>query len=76
MKITDVEGFILESPFENQPPEGSDEAHGVKHCFLLKVSTNEGLVGWSDVETRRTSPPQSSMPLRAGRGSSTDCGRS
>ncbi len=51
MKITDVEAFILESPHENRPPEGSDEAHGVKHCLLLKVSTDEGLIGWSDVET-------------------------
>src|SRR5262249_15959764 len=51
MKITNVEAFILESPFENRPPQGSDEAHGVKHCLLLKVSTHEGLVGWSDVET-------------------------
>ncbi|MBM4435667.1 MAG: mandelate racemase/muconate lactonizing enzyme family protein [Actinobacteria bacterium] len=51
MKITDVEAFILESPYENRPPEGSDEAHGVKHCLLLKVSTDDGLVGWSDVET-------------------------
>ena len=32
-------------------PEGSGEAHGVKHCLLLKVTTNQGLVGWSDVET-------------------------
>jgi len=51
MKITNVEALILESPYENRPPEGSDEAHGVKHCLLLKVSTDEGLVGWSDVET-------------------------
>ena len=51
MKITDVQAYILESPYENRAPEGSDEAHGVKHCLLLKVSTNEGLVGWSDVET-------------------------
>jgi len=51
MKITNVEAFILESPYENRPPAGSDEAHGVKHCLLLKVSTDEGLVGWSDVET-------------------------
>ncbi len=51
MKITNVEAFILESPYENRPPEGSDEAHGVKHCLLLKVSTDEGLIGWSDVET-------------------------
>ncbi|MFZ5495374.1 MAG: mandelate racemase/muconate lactonizing enzyme family protein [Verrucomicrobiota bacterium] len=51
MKITDVEAFVLESPYENRPPEGSDEAHGVKRCLLLKVTTDEGLVGWSDVET-------------------------
>lgn len=51
MKITNVEAIILESPYQNRPPEGSDEAHGVKHCLLLKVSTDQGLVGWSDVET-------------------------
>ena len=51
MKITNVEAFILESPFEIRPPEGSDEARGVKRCLLLKVSTDEGIVGWSDVET-------------------------
>lgn len=51
MKITNVEPFILESPFDIQLPDGSEEAKGVKHCFLLKVSTDEGLVGWSDVET-------------------------
>lgn len=51
MKISNVEAVVLESPYQNCPPEGSDEAHGVKHCLLLKVSTDEGLVGWSDVET-------------------------
>ena len=51
MKITNVEAIILESPYENRPPEGSEEAHGVKHCLLLRVSTDEGLVGWSDIET-------------------------
>ncbi len=51
MKITNVEAFILESPFENTAPEGSEEARGVKHCLLLKVSTDEGIVGWSDIET-------------------------
>lgn len=51
MRITDIEGFVLESPFQNKPPAGSEEAHGVKHCLLLKVSTDEGIAGWSDVET-------------------------
>ncbi|MBD1420896.1 mandelate racemase/muconate lactonizing enzyme family protein [Sphingobacterium chuzhouense] len=51
MKITNVEAFILESPYENTAPEGSEEARGVKHCLLLKVSTDEGIIGWSDIET-------------------------
>jgi L-rhamnonate dehydratase len=51
MKITNVEGIILESPYENKPPSGSEEARGVKHCLLIKVSTDDGIVGWSDVET-------------------------
>jgi L-alanine-DL-glutamate epimerase-like enolase superfamily enzyme len=51
MKITDVEPIILESPLENRAPERSEEAAGVKHCLLLKVSTDEGITGWADVET-------------------------
>jgi len=51
MKITDVEAMVLESPLENKPPEGSEEAAGVKHLLLLKLSTDEGITGWADVET-------------------------
>lgn len=51
MKITDVEAFVLESPFDIRPPVGDEEARGVKHCLLIKVSTDEGITGWSDVET-------------------------
>ena len=51
MKITDVEPIVLESPVENAAPTGSEEAAGVKHALLLKVSTDEGIVGWADVET-------------------------
>lgn len=51
MKIADVEAIVLESPFENRPPVDSEEARGVKHCLLLKVTTDEGIIGWSDVET-------------------------
>ena len=51
MKITDVEAIVLESPWENTAPEGSEEASGVKHCLLLKVSTDEGIPGWADIET-------------------------
>lgn len=51
MKITAIDAFILKSPYEIANPAGSEEARGVKHCLLLKVSTDEGIVGWSDVET-------------------------
>ncbi len=51
MKITAIDAFILKSPYEITNPKGSDEARGVKHCLLLKVTTDEGIVGWSDVET-------------------------
>lgn len=51
MKITDVEAMVLASPLENRSPEGSEEAAGVKHLLLLKVSTDEGITGWADVET-------------------------
>lgn len=51
MKITDVEPIVLESPYENLTPQGSEEATGVKHCLLIKVTTDEGVTGWADVET-------------------------
>ena len=51
MRIADVEAMVLESPYENRPPEGDEEAAGVKHLLLLKVTTDEGIVGWADVET-------------------------
>ena len=51
MKITNVEGFVLKSPEQYLDPSGSEEATGVAYCFLIKVSTDEGISGWSDVET-------------------------
>jgi len=51
MKITDVEAIILEAPEDYIAPRGSEEAPGVKYALLLKVSTDEGMTGWADVET-------------------------
>lgn len=51
MKITDVQGFVLRSDRMYGSPEKHEEASGVTYCFLLKVSTDEGIVGWSDAET-------------------------
>jgi L-rhamnonate dehydratase len=52
MKITDVEVMILEGAEAYRAPEGAEEAPGVQHLCLVKVSTDEGLVGWADVETQ------------------------
>jgi len=51
MKITNVEDIVLGAPKLYTNPTGSEEAPGVAYCFLIKVSTDEGITGWSDVET-------------------------
>lgn len=51
MKITDVEGIILDSRKEYGAPEGGEESAGVRYYMLLKVTTDEGIVGWADIET-------------------------
>ena len=51
MKITDVEAIILNSGLEYGAPETGEESSGVRQCVLVKVSTDEGITGWSDVET-------------------------
>ena len=51
MRISDVEAMVLESPYEFNTPEDHAEAHGVKYGLLLNVTTDAGVVGWSDVET-------------------------
>lgn len=52
MKITDVEVMILESPQEYAAPTAEEEAHGIRHLCLVKVSTDEGITGYADVETQ------------------------
>jgi L-rhamnonate dehydratase len=52
LKITDVEVMVLESPELYHAPDGAEEAPGVRHLCFIKVSTDAGLVGWSDVETQ------------------------
>lgn len=51
MKITNVEGFVLQSNEKYSNPVGAEEAPGVAYCFLIKVSTDAGITGWADVET-------------------------
>ena len=52
MKITDVESIILDTGKNYPDAKSAVEAHGVRFVCLVKVSTDEGIVGWSDVETQ------------------------
>ena len=51
MKITNVELFVLKSEGLYNNPEGSEEPSGPTYMGLVKVSTDEGLCGYSDIET-------------------------
>jgi L-rhamnonate dehydratase len=54
MKITAVELFVLKSPGLYKNPEGAEEAPGPTYLGLVKVSTDAGIVGYSDIETAPT----------------------
>ena len=52
MRITDVEPILLRGEETYRATEGSAEAvDNGDWQLLVKVTTDEGLVGWSDVET-------------------------
>lgn len=52
MKITDVEAIVLDTGKDYPDPALATEVHGVRFVLLIKISTDEGIVGWSDVETQ------------------------
>lgn len=51
MKITNVEVLVLKSPGLYNRPEGSEEPMGPTYLGLVKVSTDAGITGYSDMET-------------------------
>ena len=52
MKITDVEAMVLDTGKDYSDPTEAAETHGVRFVSLIKISTDEGVCGWSDVETQ------------------------
>jgi L-rhamnonate dehydratase len=52
MRITDVEAIVLDTGKNYPNPQEAGEAHGVRFISLIKVSTDEGITGWSDIETQ------------------------
>lgn len=51
MKITDVEFLVLKSEGLYHKPEGAEEPPGPTYMGLVKVTTDSGITGYSDVET-------------------------
>lgn len=52
MKITNIEAIVLDTGKNYSDPGQAAEAHGVRFICLLKITTDEGIVGWSDIETQ------------------------
>lgn len=52
MKITNVECMVLDSKIGYKQPKGTDESTGVRYTCLIKVETDDGFIGWSDIETQ------------------------
>ncbi|MEO8132338.1 MAG: hypothetical protein ABI822_34900, partial [Bryobacteraceae bacterium] len=51
MKITDVELFTLKSEGLYNYPDGAEEPLGPTYMGIVKVTTDAGIVGYSDMET-------------------------
>jgi L-rhamnonate dehydratase len=52
VKITDVEILVLEAPGAYQSPKGAEEAYGIKYLAVVRVKTDAGITGYSDIETQ------------------------
>ena len=52
MKITGVEAMVLDTGKDYPDPRQAAEAHGVRFVCLLKITTDEGIAGWADIETQ------------------------
>jgi len=52
VKIVDVEAMVLDTGRDYGRPDEAAEVHGVRFLSLIKITTDEGIVGWSDVETQ------------------------
>ena len=52
MIITDVEAIVLDTGKNYPDPSEAAEAHGVRFVSLIKITTDDGVIGWSDIETQ------------------------
>ncbi len=50
--ITNVEAMVLDTGKDYPNPDEAGEAHGVRFISLIKIETDAGITGWSDIETQ------------------------
>src|ERR1700748_289074 len=51
MKVTNVEVLVLKSPGLYNNPDGAEEPLGPTYMGIVRVSTDAGITGYSDMET-------------------------
>jgi len=51
VRIAKAEVIHLRQDQAYGAPEGGGESHGVPHVALVRLETDDGIVGWADVET-------------------------
>ena len=51
MKIVDIETIILESPFDYGISDSDEDSHGPRYACVVRVTTDEGIVGVGDVDS-------------------------
>lgn len=51
IRIVDVQAIVLQGEAKYTNPVGDEEPPGVYQCCLIRVETDGGVAGWSDVET-------------------------
>ena len=52
MKIREVQAFVLDAGKNYSDRSATGEWRGPRYFCLLKITTDDGLVGWSDIETQ------------------------
>jgi L-alanine-DL-glutamate epimerase-like enolase superfamily enzyme len=52
IEIPDVEAIVLDTGKDYPDSAQAAEVHGVRFVSLIKISTDEGICGWSDIETQ------------------------
>lgn len=54
---------MLDTGKDYPDPSGASEAHGTRFVSLIKISIDEGITGWSDIETQPHAGKSTGQPV-------------